>query len=313
MKGSDAIVNLKIVDNSPNLYHHKCEKFKHLAKTHPCLGGEAHFKYGRIHLPVSPTCNIQCKFCKRGFNKSEVRPGVSSLLLKPEEAVATVKKALRLCPQIRVAGIAGPGDTLATDFAIETFELIKKEFPHLVNCLSTNGLRLAEKAERIVKAGVETITVTVNAVDPEILKEICSYVIDENGNKLKGIEGAKKLIDAQLKGIKKISELGVIVKINSVLVPGINDEHIKEIARVTRDLGASILNIIPLIPQNELKNLEAPSCELLEKVRSEAGQYLDVFRHCKHCRADACGIPGKNQDIHNLLYEKEVVETFSHG
>lgn len=305
--------NINIVSEVKNLRHHKGEKFQHLAKTHPCLGGEAHFKYGRIHLPVSPTCNIQCKFCKRGFNKSEIRPGVSSLLLKPEEAAATVKKALELCPEIRVAGIAGPGDTLATDFALETFELIKKDFPNLVNCLSTNGLRLEEKAERIVKAGVETLTVTVNAVDPEILKDICSYVIDENGNKLEGVEGAKKLIDAQLRGIKKVADLGVIVKINSVLVPGINDNHIKEVARVTRDLGAKILNIIPLIPQNELSHLEAPTCEMLERVRSEAGQYLDVFRHCKHCRADACGIPGKNQDLHTLLYDKEVVETFSHG
>ena len=287
--------------------------FEHLAKTHPCLGGEAHFKYGRIHLPVSPSCNIQCKFCKRGFNKSEVRPGVSSLLLTPEEAVKTIRKALILCPEIRVVGIAGPGDTLATDHALETFKLVKKEFPELINCLSTNGLRLEEKAEQIVDAGVQTITVTVNAVDPKIQKNICSFVIDENGNKLEGEEGAKKLIDAQLRGIKKISELGVIVKINSVLLPGINDKHIKEIAKVTKELGASILNIIPLIPQNELSHLEAPTCELLDKCRGEAGEYLDVFRHCKHCRADACGVPGKNQDIHSLLYDKEVVETFSHG
>jgi len=287
--------------------------FEHLAKTHPCLGGEAHFKYGRIHLPVSPSCNIQCKFCKRGFNKSEVRPGVSSLLLTPEEAVKTIRKALILCPEIRVVGIAGPGDTLATDHALETFKLVKKEFPELINCLSTNGLRLEEKAEQIVDAGVQTITVTVNAVDPKIQKNICSFVIDENGNKLEGEEGARKLIDAQLKGIKKISELGVIVKINSVLLPGINDKHIKEIAKVTKELGASILNIIPLIPQNELSYLEAPTCELLDKCRGEAGEYLDVFRHCKHCRADACGVPGKNQDIHSLLYDKEVVETFSHG
>lgn len=293
--------------------HNKTGKFEHLAKTHPCLGGEAHFKFGRIHLPVSPTCNIQCKFCKRGFNKSEVRPGVSSLILKPEEAVETVRKALKLCPEIRVVGIAGPGDTLATDNAIETFKLVHKEFPQLTNCLSTNGLRLAEKAERLVEAGVQTITVTVNAIDPKILKDICSFVIDENGNKLEGEAGAKKLIDAQLRGIKKISDLGVVVKINSVLVPGINDKHIKEVAKVTSKLGAQILNIIPLIPQNELAYLKAPTCELLEKVREEAGEYLDVFRHCKHCRADACGVPGKNQDIHNLLYDKEVVETFSHG
>lgn len=287
--------------------------FEHLAKTHPCLGGEAHFKYGRIHLPVSPACNIQCKFCKRGFNKSEIRPGVSSLLLSPEEAVKTVRKALTLCPEIKVVGIAGPGDTLATDHALETFRLVKKEFPNLINCLSTNGLRLAEEAEKIVEAGVQTITVTVNAIDPKIQKDICSFIIDENGNKLVGEEGAKKLIDAQLKGIKKISELGVIVKINSVLLPGINDKHIKEIARVTKELGASILNIIPLIPQNELSHLEAPTCELLDKCRGQAGGYIDVFRHCKHCRADACGVPGKNQDIHSLLYDKEVVETFSHG
>lgn len=103
------------------------------------------------------------------------------------------------------------------------------------------------------------------------------------------------------------------MKINSVLVPGINDKHIKEVARVTKELGASILNIIPLIPQNELSHLNAPTCEMLERVRQEAGEYLDVFRHCKHCRADACGVPGKNQDIHGLLYDKEVVETFSHG
>ncbi|MFT8349875.1 radical SAM protein [Clostridium saccharoperbutylacetonicum] len=287
--------------------------FNHLAKTHPCLGGEAHFKYGRIHLPVSPSCNIQCKFCKRGFNKSEVRPGVSSLLLTPEEAVKTVRKALTLCPEISVVGIAGPGDTLATDHALETFRLVKKEFPHLINCLSTNGLRLEEKAEKIVEAGVQTITVTVNAIDARIQKDICSFIIDENGKKIEGEEGARKLIDAQLRGIKKISELGVIVKINSVLVPGVNDKHIKEVARVTKELGASILNIIPLIPQNELSHLQAPTCELLDKCRGEAGEFLDVFRHCKHCRADACGVPGKNQDIHGQLYDKEVVETFSHG
>ena len=160
---------------------------------------------------------------------------------------------------------------------------------------------------------MRTLTVTVNAVDPEILKEIVSYVIDENGNKLMGVEGAKKLIDAQLKGIKKVSELGIVIKINSVLIPGINDYHIKEIAKVTNGLGASLLNIIPLIPQNELSHIQAPNCDLVEKVREEAEEYLEVFRHCKHWRADACGVPGREEDIHSLLYDKEVVETFSHG
>lgn len=292
--------------------HKRSEHFEHLVKTHPCMGGEAHFKFGRIHLPVSPSCNIQCKFCKREFEKTVSRPGVSSLILKPEEAVKTVKKALELCPEIRVAGIAGPGDTLASDYALDTFALIKKEYPDLLLCLSTNGLRLPEKADRLIDIGVDTVTVTVNAVDPEILKDICSFIVYE-GKRIDGAEGAKKLIAAQLEGIKKLARADIAVKINSVLVPGINDHHIKDVARITHELGASILNIIPLIPQHEMKEIPAPDCEMLERVRMEAGQYLDVFRHCQHCRADACGVPGKGQDIHQKLYDRETVETFSHG
>ena len=290
----------------------RSQHFEHLAKTHPCMGGEAHFKYGRMHLPVSPSCNIQCKFCKREFENTASRPGVSSLLISPEEAVKAVGKAIELCPELRVVGIAGPGDTLATDYALDTFELVKKEYPRLLSCLSTNGLMLPEKAGRIAEMGIDTITVTVNAVDPEIQAKICSYII-WNGKKIDGVEGAKILIENQLKGIKAVADAGVIVKINSVLIPGINDRHIKEVARVTGELGASILNIIPLIPQNELADIPAPDCAMIERVRLEAGEYLEVFRHCKHCRADACGVPGKGQDIHDKLYDKRAVETFSHG
>ena len=44
-----------------------------------CFSASAHNKFARIHLPVSPACNIQCRFCKRGFNKWEIRPGVAAV------------------------------------------------------------------------------------------------------------------------------------------------------------------------------------------------------------------------------------------
>lgn len=287
--------------------------FGHLQKKHPCMGGDANVHFGRIHLPVSPSCNIQCRFCTRCFDKTAIKPGVSSLVLKPSETVETIKKALKLCPELTVVGIAGPGDTLATDYALDTFELVKANFPELICCLSTNGFRLPDKVERIKSIGIETVTVTVNAVDPDIEAKINDFVIDEKGVKHEGVEGAKLLIAHQLEGIKKAAEEGIVVKINSVLVPGINDTHIKEVARKTAELGASILNIIPLIPQNDMSDIPAPTCEMLEHVRKEAGAYLEVFRHCQHCRADACGIPGQGNDLHSRLYDKEVVERFSHG
>ncbi|MCX7923550.1 MAG: radical SAM protein [Clostridia bacterium] len=286
-------------------------KYGHLVKKHPCFSGEAHFKYGRIHLPVSPACNIQCKFCKRSFNKYEKRPGVSGKLLTPEEALEVVDKALELCPDITVVGVAGPGDTLATEHALKTFELVHEKYPNLINCLSTNGLMLKENAERIVRAGVKTVTVTVNAVQADILANICSHIV-YNGKLMTGKEAALWLLLAQMAGIRKVSELGAVVKVNTVLIPGVNDKHIAEIARVTAGVGASMINIIPLIPQNEMESFNPPDCYELESARKAAEEYLPVFRHCQQCRADACGIPGSGVDLAGLLYEQPL-QTFSHG
>ena len=40
---------------------------------------------------------------------------------------------------------------------------------------------------------------------------------------------------------------GVLVKVNSVMIPGINDEHLKEVSRVVRAKGAFLHNVMPLI------------------------------------------------------------------
>jgi nitrogen fixation protein NifB len=287
------------------------DRFEHLVKKHPCLGGDAHFKYGRIHLPVSPACNIQCRFCRRSFNKYENRPGVTNTIVSPEESLAVVEKAIKLCPDITVVGIAGPGDPLATTHALDTFKLIHRNYPQLIKCLSTNGLLLEENARKLVEAGVTTVTVTVNAVRPEILLNICSGII-LHGVHLPGSEGAEQLIKAQLKGITKMSSFGTIVKINTVLIPGINGDHVEEIAQTTTKAGASMINLIPLIPQNEMKDYTAPTCDELNRARKIAEKHLTVFRHCQHCRADACGIPGTGQDLAGLLYGTRA-ETFSHG
>lgn len=286
-------------------------QFEHLVKKHPCFNGEAHFKYGRIHLPVSPTCNIQCKFCKRSLNKTENRPGVASKILTPEDSLELVDKALRLCPEITVVGIAGPGDTLATEYALETFELINTKYPDLIKCISTNGLMLYEYAQRIAEAGIKTISVTVNAVHTNILQDICTGIFYK-GDYLEGKEGAARLINMQIAGIKKISSLGVTVKVNTVLIPAVNSDHIEEIARVVCEAGAKVMNIIPLIPQNEMLGFRAPDCTELDSARRAAEKYLNVFRHCRQCRADACGIPGSKTDFAELLYEQPVM-TFSHG
>ncbi|MCR5734622.1 MAG: radical SAM protein [Lachnospiraceae bacterium] len=280
-------------------------------KEHPCFGPCKQNK-GRIHLPVAPGCNIECRFCDRKINEDEQRPGVTSTVLEPEEAAHFIDLALEKCPEITVVGIAGPGDTLATDRALKTFRLIKDRYPKLIKCMSTNGLLLDEKADEVIEL-VDTLTVTVNAVDPEIEAKINNRII-YHGKIYTGTEAAEILIKNQLSGIRKVSKAGTLVKVNTVLVPGVNDEHIEDVAATVKTAGASIYNIIPLIPQNEMKDLKAPTCEELYKARAEAEIYINVFRHCQHCRADACGVPGV-YDIGASLYKDRlnVKETFSHG
>ncbi len=286
--------------------------YEDLQNSHPCFGGHKN-NAGRIHLPVSPGCNIACRFCDRAINDVEERPGVTSKVLKPAECEEILRKALEICPDIKVAGIAGPGDTLASDNALETFKIVKEKFPQLIKCMSTNGLLLSERAKDVIEVGIDSLTVTVNAVDPEIENKLNAYII-YHGEKIEGVEGAKILIRNQLSGIRKIAEAGITVKVNTVLVPGINDEHIEEIAKTVKEAGAKIYNIIPLIPQHELKDVPAPTCPQIDEARRKAEKHIDVFRHCQHCRADAVGVPGKSE-FGDQIYQRRlgIKETFSHG
>lgn len=278
---------------------------------HPCFGAKKN--KGRIHLPVCPACNIECKFCDRKINDYENRPGVAATILKPEEAAESIGRALKLCPEITVAGIAGPGDALASDGAMLTFRLIKEHYPDLLKCMSTNGLLLNERAEELIELGIDTLTVTVNAIDPQIQAQIISG-IRYHGKRYEGEEAARILIENQLAGIKKMTDAGVVVKVNTVLIVEINRHHIKDIAKAVSEAGASMYNIIPLIPQHQLSHCREPQCIEIDEARQEAERYIDVFRHCQRCRADAVGVPG-GQDFGDQIYLKRlaVKDTFSHG
>ena len=289
--------------------------YEELTTKHPCFARGEKSNNGRIHLPISPSCNIECRFCERSFNTYELRPGVTRTVITPEEAIDAIRRALEYCPDIHVAGIAGPGDTLASDYALETFRLIKKEFPELVKCMSTNGLLLAEKAQQVIDVGIDSLTVTVNAVDPEIEAQLNDGIV-WHGKHYTGVEAARILIEQQLKGIRLISEAGITVKVNTVFVPDINSDHIEEVARTVAEAGADIYNIIPLIPNHKLKDSREPDCMELERAILKASRYIDVFRHCQRCRADAVGIPGGvdfSEKVYIDLSRLQRKDTFSHG
>jgi len=277
---------------------HKGDRFAHITRAHPCFNEKMHDKVGRAHVPIAPKCNIYCNFCTRDINQDENRPGVASCVMNADDAIDHVEEVTKEGP-IAVVGVAGPGDSLANEETFEFFEKLDKSNPDLIKCMSTNGLLLPDYAEKLAELGVNTVTVTVNAIDPEIAKDIYTFV-NYNGKVYKGKEAAEILIKNQLEGIKKLANLGVIIKVNSVLIPGLNDEHIVEIAKEVKKRGASLMNVLPLIPLNKMKDYSRPTCAEIEKVRDEVEEVLPVFRACTQCRADAYGIPGKKSEDKHL-------------
>jgi nitrogen fixation protein NifB len=228
---------------------------------------------------------------------------VTSELLSAEQAVEKIRYVRKKIPYLSVIGIAGPGDPLANEETFRTLELVGKEFPELTLCLSTNGLMLPSSVDRLKKLGIKFITVTVNAIDPKVGAKMYDFVIWQ-GKTLRGEEAAAKLIEEQTEGIRKAVTAGMLVKVNTVMVPGINDDHIPEVARRMKALGAYVVNIIPMIPVPGTKfaEVQAPTTEQRKRLQDLCEPDIKQMRHCRFCRADAIGLLGEDRSAEFAHY-----------
>jgi nitrogen fixation protein NifB len=265
---------------------------------HPCFNSDKRHTTGRIHLPVAPKCNIQCNYCDRKFDcMNESRPGVTSAVLQPRQALAYLDKVMERVPQLRVVGIAGPGDPFATpDETLETLRLVREKYPEMLLCVASNGLNLAPYAEDLARLEVSHVTVTVNTIDPAIGSRIYSWVRDHK-TIYRGEQAARVLLERQLEAIKAVKAAGVTLKINTIIVPGINDEHAAVVAEEMRALGADIMNCIPLYPVANTPFEGFPEMPLSEvkQIRGKVAEIIPQMEHCTRCRADAVGLLGQDQ------------------
>lgn len=261
---------------------------------HPCYSQDARHLFGRCHVAVAPKCNIQCNYCVRDFDcVNESRPGVASAVLQPGEALERIDEIVTKMKHIKVVGIAGPGDPLANPETFETLRLVHEKYPDTILCISTNGLLLPDKIDELEKYNVKNITVTLNAIDPAIGEKIYSF-IEYDGKKLHGMEAATLLLSQQMKGIEEAVKRGMLVKINTVYIPGINGDHIPDIAKKVGAMGVFNFNIIPLIPQYKFKDIVPPTAAEKAKMHELCAPFVRQMRHCQRCRADAIGLLGKD-------------------
>jgi nitrogen fixation protein NifB len=265
---------------------------------HPCFNATARKTAARIHLPVAPRCNIQCNFCDRRYDCiNESRPGVTSAVLTPQQAVFYLERAVEKLQAIRVVGIAGPGDPFASpEETLLTLRLVRQRFPEMLLCVASNGMEVAPHAAELAKLQVTHVTITVNAVDPEIGARIYPWV-RAGYRVLRGLEAAATLLERQRAAIVALKKHGVTVKINTIVMPGVNDGHAVAVAREVAALGADIMNCIPMYPVagTPFESLGDLQHGKLKALRKETAESLPQMLHCMRCRADAAGLLGEAQ------------------
>ncbi|WP_043581896.1 radical SAM protein [Geminisphaera colitermitum] len=260
---------------------------------HPCFNKSSHHTHGRIHLPVAPRCNLQCNFCNRKFDcMNESRPGVTSAVLTPSQAADYLDDTLKRVPNLAVTGIAGPGDPFAN--AVETMATltaVRRRHKDMILCLATNGLGLAPHIDNLAALQVSHVTLTVNAVDPEIGARIYAWIRDGH-RPMRGLAAAQLLLDRQIDAIQRLKQHGIVVKINTIIMPGINDQHIEDVAVKMAALDVDIMNCMAFLPVAgaEFENIPPPDGALVAGTRLRAGRHVAQMTHCARCRADAVGL-----------------------
>jgi GTP 3',8-cyclase len=221
--------------------------------------------FGRIinnlRISVTDRCNFRCRYCM---------PEEGLSWLKRDELL-TFEEITRL-----VNILAGLGVSKLRITGGEP--LLRKELPVLVAMLSripgihdialtTNGFFLAEQADDLVRAGLTRINVSMDSMDPQIFSTMVRR--DYLHNVLEGLEVVERL---SLRPIK----------VNVVLIRGINDHEIESFARLART-KPFVIRFIEFMPigADDGWSIEKviPSHEIVERINAMGNKLIPVEYH----------------------------------
>ncbi len=186
--------------------------------------------YGRrityVRLSVTDRCDFRCRYCMpmhvEFLPKSEVMPLEDCLRVVRAFAGLGVEK-------VRITG----GEPLVRRNVLWLLERIASVEGIRELTLTTNGSQLERMAQDIAAAGVSRINISLDTLDAGRFRELTR--VGDLSKVLAGLEAARK---AGFKGIK----------INTVMMRGVNDDEIAGLARfaVSRGLDISYIEEMPL-------------------------------------------------------------------
>ena len=186
-------------------------------------------KLNYLRISVTDRCNMRCDYCRPAADVYQAEP--RSHILNFEEIRRIVKVAARLgVNKVRITG----GEPL-----------VRKDLPELITQLSaidgitdlamtSNATYLAKHAVALKDAGLNRINISLDTLNPFRFKAL-------TGSELQPV----------LDGIQAAKNAGLLpIKINTVLMKGINEDEVASLIDFAVDMGATI-RFIELMPMKQ--------------------------------------------------------------
>ena len=177
-----------------------------------------------LRISLTESCNLRCIYCM----PEGVAPKVCGETLTKENIFDIVEVAVELnIKKIRLTG----GEPLLRQDIVEIIQGIKDRGIEKIY-ITTNGILLSEKIEKLKKAGLKGVNISLDTLD----REQFNYIT--RGGDLERV----------LQGIEKALNLNLEVKINSVIMKDINENAIEELAKLTLNsqLDVRFIELMPI-------------------------------------------------------------------
>jgi cyclic pyranopterin phosphate synthase len=204
-------------------------------------------KINYLRLSVTDRCNLRCRYCMPSDGVPLLPHGE---ILSYEELFLVARTAVSLgIEKIRVTG----GEPLVRK-GILAFLSRLAGIPGLRQLvLTTNGLLLEEMAEPLKHAGVQRLNISVDSLDPENFLRIT-----RRGDMVRVLDG-----------IAAAARAGFPIKLNMVVMRGVNDHEVVDFAALTLDKPYAV-RFIEFMPsgaeEGDWRSLVVPGREILDRI-----------------------------------------------
>ncbi len=205
-----------------------------------------------LRVSVTDKCNLKCFYCRP--DNSEFVP--HDEILRYEEIAKLVKAMTKYgLKKVRITG----GEPLVRP---ELDKLIKmlREIPQIQDIsLTTNAITLAKHAEKLRKAGLDRLNISIDSLKPELFYKI-----------------TKGRLEDVLEGIKVSKKLGFDpIKVNAVIVKGLNEDEALDFVEFGKEYGVEV-RFIEMMPigGEQIKwssELVQPLNEIKRKIEEKYG------------------------------------------